>query len=309
MKKLLLTTALAGFLAAPATGAQASWWWWDWFPEIDPESCTDLCDSERIDIKQSIHGLQEALNTIDDIDDATDVEQTAVNAANLVNLEGTYTEDVDFDHADGMGTVDQDAYYLSQVAANVLEGGWASGHYNVAQSATNVVNSVTGDSAWNIYQFAGAYQNASNYMSFGKDGYDADADVVFDSEGEVEVATQSAVNAANIVDIGELNNEIVQVSVGGQVASNVAVDVGGGYHWYHGNDVWDFAQTATNVANIATVGVFDLNKCACDWEVDQHAYADQSATNLLSGSGWTDIHNVVQSATNVANSVSLPSDE
>lgn len=304
MKKLLVTTALAGFIAAPATGAQASYEF-DWGDLIDfLHGCTTLCDSESIDITQSISGLQFALNKIDDVDDATDVEQTAVNAANLVDLEGTYTEEWD-SQADGIGTVAQDADYLTQIAKNVLDGGWGSGHYNVAQSATNVVNSVTGDSAVNIYQYASAYQSASNFMSFGSGGYDADADVVFDSEGEVEVATQSAVNAANLIDIGELNNEIVQMSYGSQVALNIAVDES----YYGHNDVWDFAQTATNVANIATVGVFDLNKCACDWEVDQTAYADQWAKNKLYGNHKTDIHNVVQSATNVANSVSLPSDD
>ncbi|ODT70853.1 MAG: hypothetical protein ABS75_10550 [Pelagibacterium sp. SCN 63-23] len=291
MKRTVFVAALLGatVLGAPASYAN-SWWnadWWDNFMN----SCTTLCDDDRVDIRQQLYGLQEAINNIVDIDDATDIVQTAVNAGNLVDL------DVD---SIVLGTVDQKAN-VGQYAHNLVDGDMFSTFKNLEQAATNVVNSVTGSTAYNIKQSVTNSQVALNDMFGGKGGYDVDL------EGELEDAmTQTAVNAANLIDIGTLKNEISQYSGNAQTAINTAAFEGFSYYWYnHAPDVWDLGQSATNVTNNVSVGEIDLRAaCACGYEIDQYANADQLAKNVLSTMG--DVNNIIQQATNVANSVSLP---
>lgn len=266
-------------------------------PTVDLPSCDTLCDPLRDDIRQKLEGFQKAINMIVDVDDATDIVQTAVNAGNLVNLDSVVFT---------LGTVDQYAD-VSQFAFNLIDGGKGSTFQNLEQAATNVVNSITGTTAWNIKQEVKNHQVALNTILGGSGGYDADLD------GALEDAmTQSAVNASNLVDIDKLKNDIVQTSTNSQTAINTAVfqsqPIYYGYYpvGYIDADVWDLGQSATNVTNNVSVGDIDLSgACACDFEVSQYADAGQLAKNYLSTFG--DVNNIIQSATNVANSISLPS--
>lgn len=293
MKKILLTSASLAALAFAAPAVQATTTIdWDFL-------CDNLCIPDRVDLKQALGGHQWAKNLIVDVDDAQDIVQTAVNAGNLINLEDL-TED--------LGTISQTAS-VSQFAFNLItaeEGGYFepdSVFYNIEQAATNVVNSVTADVAINVRQSVSSNQTALNTILGGSGGYDAD----LGEDGELLADTQAAVNAANLVDIRAINNEIVQISTGTQTAINTAVFEPSGFgHFTEVPDVYDLTQSATNVTNNVTIGEFDISGfCACEFEVDQYADAGQIAVNTLSALG--DVQNIVQSATNVANSISMPS--
>lgn len=300
MNRIVFVSALlsATALGMPSVSA------WDFFPpnpQPPVSNCDTLCDPLRDDIIQDLEGFQKALNSIVDIDDANDIVQEAVNAGNLVNLD-----------LDGftLGTVEQSADVF-QFSANLIDGGKGSTFSNLSQAATNVVNSVTGTTAWNIHQTVTNRQMAFNTILGGAGGYDADL-----TDGSLEDAmTQTAVNASNLVDLGTLKNEINQTSENSQTAINTAVfqsDTAYSYHYPFittvDADIWDLGQSATNVTNNITVGAIDLaNGCACDYEIDQTADAGQFAKNYLSALG--DVNNIVQKATNVANSVGVPSDD
>jgi DNA uptake protein ComE-like DNA-binding protein len=303
-------TAPSAFAQSQNRGGHGGGWGGGWnpppppepeVPEVDP--CTDLCNPDLTDISQSLTGFQKAVNLIVDIDDATDVVQSAVNAGNLI----TFDEGIDI----GLGTIIQSAD-VKQVAINGIAGGTGSTFYNLQQAATNVVNSVTGTSALNINQNATNSQFAANGILGGSGGYDADD---IDLEDLGDDVTQTAVNASNLVQLDELNNEIYQTSTNSQTALNAAVFLSepsyGSYGRGHGGwghqprtpDVYDLAQSATNVTNSVTVGEIDLDTCACNFEITQAAAAAQISGNLLVTAG--DISNISQSAANVANSISF----
>ena len=188
-----------------------------------------------------------------------------------------------------------------QIATNAILGGKWSEFYDLEQAATNVVNSVTGTEVKRIIQDVETDQLASNFILGGKHGYDAD-DV--DWNAEDVTYTQAAVNASNLVNIDLLKlGGIDQTSDQSQTATNTAIF----QSFYHITpDVFDFGQSATNVTNSVTVGQIWSAGCGCygAYEIDQTADAGQFAANLLSTLG--DVSNTVQSATNVANSISIP---
>lgn len=311
MKNVLLTAALLSSTVFMVPAAHATF---DLGDIMDFMSgCETLCDPGRADFKQDLYGFQWSMNQIVDIDDATDIVQSAVNAGNLVTVR--------LDDEDGnveaslnlaLGTVIQTAN-VHQKASNLIDGRANSDFYALSQAATNVVNSITGTTAWNISQSVTNAQLASNAMYGGSGGYDADA-VDWDAD-DVEY-TQAAVNASNLVDIQTLKNDIVQVSTASQTATNVASfesEIGFSHHYPFFTvttpNVYDLGQSATNVTNSVTVGAIELGGlyggCACGFEVDQYAVAAQTATNYLSTMG--DVTNIAQKATNVANSISIPS--
>lgn len=307
---------------------------------------TDLCNPNFADFKQTLEGFQKAINSIVDVDDAQDVVQKAVNAGNLItvvqeNDDGDIVAELDID----LGSVLQDAdvfQYASnkldgegwandfqsiaqsatnvvnsvtglkinvvdqtatnhQIATNEIFGGKMSDFYDLEQAATNVVNSVTGTEVKRIIQDVETDQLASNFILGGKHGYDA-PDVDWDAEDVTY--TQAAVNASNLVNIDLLKlGGIDQTSDQSQTATNTAIF----QSFYHITpDVYDFGQSATNVTNSVTVGQIWSAGCGCygAYEIDQTADAGQFAKNLLVTLG--DVSNSVQSATNVANSISIP---
>lgn len=338
MKKIVFTAALLGTTAMMAPSAMAYG-----FGNGNGHGngynnlcTTDRCSPDMADLLQNLSGLQKAINMIVDVNDATDIVQEAVNAGNLVNVEDIEVELANVEqNADlwqfAMNVVDGDSFWttdltnISQSATNVANsisseglvtaakqsaegsqfatnsalGTASSALYGLEQAATNVVNTVTAATSKTVKQASYTDQVAVNVMYGGWGGYDADA-VDWDAEDAID--TQVAVNAANLVDLDALTGAIKQESYGSQDALNKAIFTG-----YHGGNVYDLGQSATNVANSVTVGsitpaVFD---CLCydGWEVNQSAYADQVASNLVVTMG--SVTNTVQSATNIANSISV----
>jgi hypothetical protein len=295
MKKLLTSTAVTTMFAAVAFSSSGAMAQFPYFPHPfeDPWFCTSLCTDDP-DLRQAMSGLQEALNTINYINDATAIDQTAINAANLISLEGL----------GDLGTVDQTGT-ATQNASNAISSNLNTDLEDITQAATNVLNSLTADDVTNVVQNVYNGQDASNYISFGWGGYVGTADA--------EDATQAAVNASNLITIATLHNEIKQASEGSQTAANLAEFVGPQPVY---PNFWDFGianvsnltQEATNVTNTLTLEAVDLNHCKCGYEVDQYADIAQSATNDLVGKdGYSNINDIVQKATNVANSISMPS--
>lgn len=280
-------------------------------PPVEEPDCAE-CVGDTIDINQLINGVQEALNRIEDVNEAADVTQTALNAANLINLK----------EIDPLGALNQAGNNLTQTAANRLEGNVGSEIENVTQSATNLLNSITASTVRLIDQSASGTQSATNYMSFGD--YTGPED--FDAE---EAATQAAFNGSNIVNLSvALTGTIDQTSNVTQDAINTAaVSVGhsgGGYHTYGGpgggggggyggsavGDVTDFAQQATNVTNSVVAQSLTALECGCV-SIEQTASADQYALNALAAlnSGSLNLTGITQAATNIANSISMPTVE
>lgn len=305
----------------------------------------NLCDTNVADFRQTLDGFQDAINSIVDIDEAVGVVQKAVNAGNLITVvmeddDGNVTADLNL----GLGSVVQDAD-LYQFASNTLDAGSFDDFSDITQSATNVANSVTGQTMRNVSQVAGNSQEALNSATsgFGSSlyaleqaatnvantitgtsvkvidqkswtdqtaenfvlaaSYDADQVDWEPTDPDVDVTfTQAAVNASNLVEIDRLElGGIDQAAWNSQSALNEAIFVG------HDADVYDFGQSATNVANNVTVGEIWSAGCGCYglYEIDQVANVGQIAENLLETTGA--VNNVIQSATNIANSISIPS--
>ncbi|SMQ71694.1 hypothetical protein SAMN06295905_1955 [Devosia lucknowensis] len=335
MKKLVITAALVGttVLAAPSAFATGSW---------ENYFCgTGFC-SDDADFNQKLLGFQKAINNIVDFDDATKIVQEAVNAGNLINVGdadsaaidlanvhqyadvlqkasnnidgGSWFNSSDIDDATQSATnvvnsisgdlvkaVEQKSEG-SQEATNNISGDYHSKLTNLEQAATNVVNTLTAGMSKTIEQTSHTSQYAANNISGGWGGYDADVGGTFEWDDEDAVRTQTAVNAANLVNLGELTGAITQhASYNPQTALNTA-------EFAKWGTVYDLGQSATNVLNNVTVGEIDPSIfCGCydGWEVNQHAYAEQTAQNLIRTMG--DVNNAIQSATNVANSISVPS--
>jgi hypothetical protein len=301
MKKILLTSVALGASAFLAPAAMAT------SPGSDPSwYCDSLCWGDRVDVRQNLAGMQWAKNLIVDVQDAQDIVQEAVNAGNLIDLEGLGMK---------LGTIDQFAN-IQQFSFNLVSAG-SDGYGlsdsefdSIEQAATNVVNSLTGGTALNVHQSVNNNQAAINAILGGSGGYDAELDV----NGSVLAATQTAVNASNLVDISAINNEVKQHATGMQVALNGAgfassVDVTGPYwhptYTWENADVYDMVQSATNVTNNISIDSVALDGfCACEYELDQYANVGQIAVNALGTLG--DVQNITQTATNVANSIARP---
>ncbi len=222
---------------------------------------------------------------------ASKVTQEATNALNLINL-----DDVD-------ETVVQNVNPGNfQTAMNFLVGGGGFSQVNKAkQSATNVANVIEANELDVVYQNAGNIQLAANLVDFGSGGWSMDHDL--------NKTRQTATNAVNVVTVDDLNEKIDQDSWGDQTALNTAVYVGAGTGWFgwqtpFDGTVVDLKQTATNVANVITVSG-NLPDISGTTEISQFSDTTQFASNVLSGMG--NLSDVVQSATNVANSIGVPS--
>ncbi|MDR7029638.1 hypothetical protein [Rhizobium rosettiformans] len=285
-------------------------------------------------IKQSSFGDQFAMNKIEDADLAQTVEQTAVNAANLVTLavdagdvdeimQKSFGEQTAINKIDSgwnwswywgkyrnfavingveqaatnvansisLGEVDSGNFnqllddamqfaFVDQYASNEIKVAYTA--YNVSQEAVNATNLITSDAAdlGEVTQTAFGDQDALNTIEF-KKWIDADA---------LTPSTQSATNVINSVSAPEIRTTLAQFSAVDQKARNVADSVG------DSSNVWDLNQTAVNAANLVSIG-----NIGGDLELDQVAFVSQNASNLIDANGMVD--KVVQSATNVANSV------
>lgn len=319
----LLATASLGATAAHATG-------------LGNLCETDRCSPNLADFKQNLDGLQKAINMIVLNGDAQDIVQNAVNAGNLINVGnaiqlanveqsadllqiavnhvgGSFFSGGDIAgvvqsatnvansvSSDGLVQATKQWGHGDQWASNSVLGGYNSALYGLEQAATNVVNTVTATTAKTVNQVSSTDQVAINVIVGGS--YDADA-VDWDATDVDVTQTQAAVNAANLVTLDFLTGAIKQQSYGDQLAVNKAILTG-----YNAN-VYDLGQSATNVANSVTVGqitpaVFD---CLCydGWEVNQYADVSQISTNLVTT--MDNVTNTIQSATNIANSISIPS--
>jgi hypothetical protein len=309
MNKLLVTTALVGVAALGATSSAQAFGGgfpgWPGYPGHpgnggDDDVCVECIDN-AINLEQVFSGFQKAFNNISEVGDVTDAAQTALNAANLISLNDIDISDVN------IGKVTQDAD-LFQMADNDLYASVFAALYNIEQSATNVGNVFSAPEVNDIAQDASGYQGAFNTIVFGNGGYDADA--LYDADDAL-LPTQSALNAVNMVTVDELTGQAVQMADVGQTAINTMSYAGGygvygfgGHHGWLDVDVYDVGQTATNVANVFSATDIVGLDCGCV-SVLQDAEAAQLAVNNFSGSGWTtDLNNIVQEATNIANSIS-----
>ncbi len=353
MKSTVFMAALLATTAIGSTAASANPWGYHPhfpLPQTPPaDLCTtDRCSPDLADFLQNLGGMQKAINMIVNINDANEIVQEAVNAGNLVNvganidlanveqnanviqfatntLDGDaavmfwgYTDFSDLTgisqsatnvansiNSEGLVQAAKQTAGESQFASNAALATFGSTLYDLEQAATNVVNTVTAASSKTVNQVSDTDQVAINFIHGGMGGYDAD-DVVWDAEDVDVTETQAAVNAANLVNLDSLTGAIKQDSYGSQLALNKAI-----FEGYVGGNVYDLGQSATNVANSVTVAtitpaVFD---CLCydGWEINQSATADQVASNLLVTVG--NVNNTIQSATNIANSINVPTPE
>lgn len=282
---------------------------------------------ESANVDQIAVGIQEALNEIKDVTAAVEVDQDAVNAANLVNLV----------NAQGLDSISQWSW-LKQVASNSLTG-FLPVISDVSQSATNVVNSISLETAnkldkidqsakidqtaandiavaykitdvsqeavnaanlitvdvspdlYKVEQNAVGHQVAVNSITFLK-SLDGNA---LDDEGELIPSAQSATNVANSATVQKVSKTLSQFSFTGQVASNT-VDSVADWVGYGSSKIWDLDQSAVNAANLVQIG--QINDSL---DISQVAFAGQLATNSIDVNGT--VENVMQSATNVANSI------
>lgn len=251
------------------------------------------------DIRQRFRGEQSADNYASFGQWANDVVQNATNAANIADVNNvaevvqrtpfTVEQRADNDlvytgptfvHAPGMGE-----YEARQGEA--LE---------VAQSATNVVNSLDVEyDSEEVRQRSGAFQKATNYVSFGSALSGA-------SDGEGGYLGQEATNVANLADIGRIadHGSISQRATlaAEQKFKNIAVaEASGGYL---SGQVDDFTQRGANVANMLTTGFAPGNPSVT---ITQFAALPQTGLNLIEGNGRTG--NVQQIGSNLANILTL----
>jgi hypothetical protein len=208
----------------------------------------------------------------------TDVTQSATNVANSISL-GTIG-----DTGEMLDEVSQDAF-VDQSAVNDIKVALTA--EDVAQEAVNATNLITSDLAdlGDVSQMAWGSQEALNTIEF-KDWIDGNAML-----GDAVVpSSQSATNVINSVSAPEIRTTLAQFSHVNQKASNVADSVSSS------SKVWDLNQTAVNAANLVSIGTI-----GGDLELDQLAFVSQNASNLIDANGTVEA--VVQSATNVANSI------
>jgi len=281
-------------------------------------------------IKQISFGDQFAKNKIEDVKVADTVEQAAVNAANLVTLS------VD---AGAVDYISQKSL-SEQTAINKIDSGWTwkgAVINEVSQSATNVANSISlgeitpssGSMLDEVKQGAFVDQYASNEIAIAKTVEDVVQEAVNATnlitsdkaalvivtqvafgdqdalntikfkqwidgnnvvDGKVVPASQSATNVINSVSAPVIKTTLAQFSAVDQKAKNVADSVG------FGSQIWDFEQTAVNATNLVSIGAIGSGL-----ELSQVALVSQSASNLIDANGT--VEKVVQSATNVANSI------
>ncbi|MGL3607332.1 hypothetical protein ACSV9I_12520 [Rhizobium sp. G187] len=217
-----------------------------------------------------------------------DVTQSATNVANSVSL-GTDVVDTP-EGALYLDKIKQGAF-VDQYATNDIETAYTV--EDVSQSAVNAANLISSDVAtedlYKVKQFAVGDQDAYNTIVF-KKSIDGNATEVVGEATVVIPSTQDATNVVNSVSVQSVSKTLAQFSAVEQDAKNVADSVGSN------SNVWDFNQTAVNATNLVSIGAINDTL-----DISQVAFASQEASNLLDANGT--VEQVVQSATNVANSI------
>ncbi len=211
-----------------------------------------------------------------------DVTQSATNVANSVSLGD---DDVP-GTANVLDWIKQGAF-VDQYATNDIA--VADTVLDVSQTAVNASNLIMVDldapDLDKIEQVAVGDQDALNTIQF-KKWIDGNATV----DGDVVPSTQDATNVINSVSVKSVNYTLAQFSAVDQKARNVADSVGSN------SKIWDFEQTAVNATNLVSIDEIDVGL-----GISQVAFVSQNASNLIDANGTVEA--VVQSATNVANSI------
>lgn len=262
----------------------------------------DISDDGRVEVStvdQSIRNgtAQVAVNKADYTQALNDpFVQGATNAGNLFN-----GRDINEDISQTFGGDS------SQVASNVATGGGDRASVEgLAQTATNVVNSITADDTeTNVKPATQAAllgsQKATNVLDFGGRDVKDDDDKLVD-DGGLAGSLQVATNAANLITLDELRGTSEQTASLSQTAKSTARFVGSGSQWTAGK-ISGFSQSGTNAANILSVS--EISSLSNELEISQISSASQAVNNSISGMGGT--NTITQTAANVANSVSMPS--
>ncbi|WP_223275044.1 hypothetical protein [Tateyamaria sp. syn59] len=250
----------------------------------------DIGNASGVDVQTVMQNAigtdQDAINVAQYGQWVDGVAQNALNAANLFT--GNDVEDL----------IEQ-KFDASQLASNDISGAdnneWAR---DIESIATNVVNSISADDIEEAVQIAKGNQAASNYVNFGN------GDTGFaPSTADLDNVIQTAMSAANMITIDDLDGSSSQTASLSQLSENVAAFTGAVSSPAHNaGRVSGLTQTATNAGNIMTAN--SLPSTSGVLEVNQVSSAMQTATNALAGQGA--LNNVTQAATNVANSVGMP---
>lgn len=270
------------------------------FSDVDQDAENKIDSGTATGIKYFL-GFPIGTYTYDIYTSIKDVSQSATNVVNSVSLgelvdadEDETTDPVAVGDADVLDIIKQKAF-VDQSAMNSID--TATTVEDVTQSAVNAANLITSEVdtpelKW-VKQSAVGDQTASNVLKF-KTWIDANQTEEVEVDGElVDVvipSTQDATNVANSVTLKSVSKTLLQYSDVAQDATNVAESVS------YSSNVWDFEQTAVNAANLVSIGA--INDAL---DIGQIAHADQWAMNSLTANGTVDA--VVQSATNVANSI------
>jgi len=253
-----------------------------------------------IDAYQDWWSTQYASNWAIDTNDGNassfivDLIQAATNVANSINAGddldgGIFQWATGWQWAENLMVSSDDDSYIAEVE----------------QTATNVANSIStaniGAFSSNLTEqaFDGVLQEATNDIVFGDSQFVCCSGVSGPEDLGLSDATQVALNAGNIISVTDsLNVQVIQDATGEQWALNTAVYAGPAAL---PSKVWDTTQDATNVVNsLSTPSMPNISGVT---DVTQVSSVLQVANNVLSGGQMSTI---AQTATNVANSVSMP---
>lgn len=258
----------------------------------------------------SIGLVQSAGNLIDMGDSMEDVTQEATNAANIAQFDELIR---------GHHHVGAYQYWAGgrQSALNIVAFGLGdAGVQDLTQSATNVINSLSGNvintpsggshhathtAVVQEVDMRRGGQLAGNFVSFGREDNTGISFVDAPGLGLNDV-TQTATNAANMISVDDLGAVTVQRAYVMQVAGNVAVPNLRSFRVGGSGDIVDLTQSATNAVNV--ISATDLPDISGPTDITQVSSGFQLATNIAATAGA--VSGVTQAATNVANSISTP---
>lgn len=218
----------------------------------------------------------------------SDPTQSAVNAINLLTANDVWVR----------ATQSVDANSSQNATNNLVKvGGDADGRVlNLVQEAANVANSISVDnSIAEIDQDAYGLQSARNFVSYGSGTPTDDF-----SRSDLQDTLQTATNVSNIASATTLATFSDQVSAHQQTAINTVDPLGSG--GFQIGDIDDLTQEATNATNLLTLA--NLSNTPSVIDVYQNANVNQFAQNNLPGNGG--LTDIIQTATNIANSLSNP---
>lgn len=294
MNKLLTTTAIATVLSFGSSAAFA----------VDT------------DINQFVFNVQAALNTAILTNDGTNISQSATNASNIVSL-GKFAAvgdadpvnaQIDLDTINQLAIGDQNAFNLVAVDSKFGK------LKDVEQKATNVANSVSAQ------DLTGPITQSTSGWGIDNDLDQSAFNTIILQNGlvatDVDTPTlQAATNAANLVNVGDVDTSLFQDFAYGSSQQAINTIVEGfdyGFFGFNNQALENITQEATNVANIVTAsgdneagnGTGTLKGENWGWIV-QVGSGDQLAVNTVDFiSNDAKIKKLTQEALNVLNSVS-----